>query len=52
MRGEVHMGKGSGGGSPDEFKAETVRLVRDGNRKSAEVARDLGLAENRWFEIG
>ena len=29
-----------------EFKAETVRLVVDGKRSSAEVARDLDLTES------
>jgi transposase len=46
MRGEVHMGKRKRRRFTDEFKAETVRLVRDGNRSAAEVARDLGLAES------
>ncbi|NOU10109.1 MAG: transposase [Nitrospira sp.] len=30
----------------DEFKAETVRLVRDLARPVAEVARDLGIADH------
>jgi transposase len=29
-----------------EFKAETVRLVREGGRSIGQVARDLGLADS------
>ena len=29
-----------------EFKADAVRLVREGGRKVAELARDLGLADS------
>jgi transposase len=29
-----------------EFKAETVRLVREGGRPASQVARELGLAES------
>lgn len=35
----------------DEFKAEAVRLVRDSARPVAQVARDLGIADQllyRW----
>ncbi len=37
-----------------EFKADTVRLCRVGDRSIAQVARDLGLGETavrRWVEI-
>lgn len=37
----------------DEFKAEVVALCRQGDRSSAQVARDLGLVEsvvNRWVQ--
>lgn len=29
---------------PPEFRLEAVRLVKDGNRKIADVARDLGVS--------
>lgn len=35
----------------DEFKMEAVRLVRESDRPAAQVARDLGIADNvlyRW----
>lgn len=37
-----------------EFKADTVRLCRVGDRSIAQVAKDLGLGETavrRWVEI-
>ena len=37
----------------DEFRAEAVRLVRDGKRGIAPVARELGISEqtlSRWLK--
>jgi transposase-like protein len=42
----VHMAKRKRRAFTKEFKAETVRLVREGDRNIAEVARELDLTES------
>ena len=42
----VHMTKRKRRKFTPEFKAETVRLVREGNKTIAEIARDLELTES------
>jgi len=47
------MGKRTRRKFSDEFKAETVRLVRDSGKSIGVVARELGLTETavrRWVE--
>jgi len=45
MRREVHMAKRKRRSFTSEFKADTVRLVREGGRTITAVARDLDLTE-------
>ena len=45
MRRDVHMAKRRRRPFTPEFKADMVRLVREGGRASAAVARDLDLTE-------
>ena len=42
----VHMAKRKRRSFTKEFKAETVRLVREGGRSIPDVARDLDLTES------
>ncbi len=49
------MGKKARRKFSDEFKAETVRLVRDSGKSIGAVSRDLGLTETavrRWVAQG
>src|SRR3989442_7460018 len=50
MRREVHMAKRKRRSFTAEFKADTVRLVREGGRSIREVARDLDLTETALRE--
>ena len=45
MRREVHMAKRKRRSFTKEFKADTVRLVREGGRSIGAVARELDLTE-------
>jgi transposase len=45
MRREVHMGRRKRRRFTSEFKLETVRLVKQGNRSVGQVCKDLDLSE-------
>lgn len=51
MKSEVMMAEVQRRRYTDDFKMEAVRLVRQSNRPAAQVARELGIADNllyRW----
>jgi transposase len=50
---EVHMARRRRRKFSDEFKAETVKLIRDSNQSIGEICRDLDLsptAVRRWVK--
>ena len=49
LKSEVIMSVSTRRRYTEEFKKETVRLMREFDHPVAQVARDLGIPENVWY---